>query len=74
VIELASSRVPLLAAISHGVLIGQPARLCDLQTELHIPLGKLVVVGAAPLLGEPIAFLVQVVEPGAPKPPAKKGG
>jgi Bacterial type II/III secretion system short domain len=51
---------------------GGPGRLCELQTELRIPMGKLVMVGAAPVRGEPTAFVVQVVEPGMSSPPAKK--
>ncbi len=51
---------------------GASARLCDLQTELRVPLGKLVLLGSAPVRGEPTAFLVQVAEAGAAKLPEKK--
>jgi Bacterial type II/III secretion system short domain len=51
---------------------GSSVRLCDLQTEVRVPLGKMVVVGAAPVRGEPSVFIVQVIDPGAAKVRAKK--
>ena len=51
---------------------GAPVRLCDLQTELRVPLGKLVVMGSAPVRGDPTAFVVEVVEAGVGQLPEKK--
>jgi hypothetical protein len=47
------------------------ARLCDLQTEMGVPPGKLVLAGAAPVHGEPTAFIVHIVEAGVAPPPKK---
>jgi hypothetical protein len=51
---------------------GGSARLCELQTELRVPAGKMVVVGSAPVRGEPTAFIVHVAEVGSAKAAAKK--
>jgi len=65
-----------VAKLDLTLTVSQPAqgtpKLCDLQTELRVPLGKMVVIGSTPLRGEPTAFLVQVEETGAAKPAAKK--
>jgi hypothetical protein len=64
--------------VSAAVVLGGegttiPTRLCDLRTELRVPVGKLVMVGATPVHGEPTAFAIQVTEPGPGKlPPPKK--
>jgi hypothetical protein len=51
---------------------GSSARLCELRTELRVPLGRMVVIGAAPLRGEPTAFVIHVTEAASTKAPAKK--